>query len=135
MELDSDKHKPKEMAHYASDCWDAEIETSYGWVEVAGHADRTCFDLSRHSESSKIELVASRLLKETKVIKGIKINLNKGNIFKNFSDKEKAKKICEKLTKVNDEEKENLMLEFEKNGKIEVDVNGEKIILIKIKMK
>jgi len=27
------------MAHYASDCWDAEIETSYGWIEIAGHAD------------------------------------------------------------------------------------------------
>ena len=121
------------MAHYASDCWDAEIETSYGWVEVAGHADRTCFDLSRHSESSKIELVASRLLKETKVIKGIRIIPNKNIIFKNFTDKEKAKKLCEKLTKVNDEEKENLMLEFEKNGKIEVDVNGEKIILDKDK--
>jgi len=114
------------MAHYASDCWDAEIETSYGWVEVAGHADRTCYDLSRHSECSKIELVASRLLKETKVVKGVKINLNKGIIFKNFTDKEKAKKLCEKLSNVNEEEKENLMIEFEKNGKIEVDVNGEK---------
>ena len=127
------QHKPKEMAHYASDCWDAEIETSYGWVEVAGHADRTCYDLSRHSECSKIELVASRLLKETKVVKGVKINLNKGIIFKNFTDKEKAKKLCEKLSNVNEEEKENLMIEFEKNGKIEVEVNGEKIILDKDK--
>ena len=24
------------MAHYAQDCWDAEIETSYGWIECAG---------------------------------------------------------------------------------------------------
>lgn len=24
------------MAHYAKDCWDAEIETSYGWVECVG---------------------------------------------------------------------------------------------------
>ena len=25
-----------EMAHYACDCWDAEIETSYGWIECVG---------------------------------------------------------------------------------------------------
>ena len=127
------QHTPKEMAHYASDCWDAEIETSYGWVEVAGHADRTCYDLSRHSESTGIELVASRLLKETKVIKGIKIVLNKGIIFKNFNDKDKAKKLCEKLDKISEEDKEKLMVDFETNGKIEVDINGEKIILDKEK--
>ena len=28
------QHKATEMAHYASDCWDAEILSSYGWVEV-----------------------------------------------------------------------------------------------------
>ncbi len=127
------QHTPKEMAHYASDCWDAEIETSYGWVEVAGHADRTCYDLSRHSESTGIELVASRLLKETKVIKGIKIVLNKGIIFKNFNDKDKAKKLCEKLDKISEEDKEKLMVDFETNGKIEVDINGEIIILDKEK--
>jgi glycyl-tRNA synthetase len=27
------QHKATEMAHYAKDCWDAEIHTSYGWVE------------------------------------------------------------------------------------------------------
>lgn len=46
------QHKQNEMAHYANDCWDAEIFTSYGWIEVAGHADRGCFDLSRHSEAT-----------------------------------------------------------------------------------
>lgn len=33
------------MAHYAEDCWDCEIETSYGWVECVGLADRAAFDL------------------------------------------------------------------------------------------
>lgn len=44
------QHNFNEMAHYANDCWDAEIFTSYGWIECVGHADRGCFDLSRHSE-------------------------------------------------------------------------------------
>ena len=33
------------MAHYAEDCWDAEIESTYGWVECAGLANRGGFDL------------------------------------------------------------------------------------------
>ncbi len=128
------QHTPKEMAHYASDCWDAEIETSYGWVECAGHADRTCFDLSHHSQASGTELVASRLLKETKVVKGVKLLPNKASIFKEFKDnKDKAKKLCEKLDKATDEEKENYMKAYEANGKIEVEVEGEKFTLDKEK--
>lgn len=42
------QHRSTEMAHYANDCWDAEVESSYGWIEVAGHADRSAFDLERH---------------------------------------------------------------------------------------
>jgi glycyl-tRNA synthetase len=45
-----------EMAHYASDCWDAEIETSYGWVECIGHADRSAFDLTCHSKATGYKL-------------------------------------------------------------------------------
>ena len=46
------QHKMNEMAHYANDCWDAEIFTSYGWIECVGHADRGCFDLTRHGEAT-----------------------------------------------------------------------------------
>ena len=38
------------MAHYACDCWDAEMLTSYGWIECVGCADRSAFDLSQHSK-------------------------------------------------------------------------------------
>lgn len=127
------QHTPTEMAHYASDCWDAEVETSYGWVEVAGHADRTCFDLSHHTEATGVELVASRPLKEPKLIKGVRILPNKASIFKDFKDKEKAKKLVEKLSKLTDEEKEACMQDYEKNGEINVDVDGEKFTLDKEK--
>ncbi len=36
---------PLQMAHYATDCWDGEVETSYGWVECVGLADRSAYDL------------------------------------------------------------------------------------------
>lgn len=57
------QHRSNEMAHYANDCWDAEIETSYGWIEVAGHSDRSAFDLTKHQERTKVELMAARPLK------------------------------------------------------------------------
>lgn len=39
------QHMKDEMAHYASDCWDAEIEMASGWVECVGCADRSAYDL------------------------------------------------------------------------------------------
>lgn len=38
-----------------------EIETSYGWIEVAGHADRSAYDLSSHSKVGIIERNRSRI--------------------------------------------------------------------------
>ena len=43
------------MAHYASDCWDAEILTSYGWIEAVGCADRSAFDLKNHAKATGTE--------------------------------------------------------------------------------
>ncbi len=31
------QHMANEMAHYAKDCWDAEVLTSYGWIECVGN--------------------------------------------------------------------------------------------------
>ena len=50
------QHLQTEMAHYASDCWDAEALTSFGWVELVGVADRGDYDLSRHQERSGQDL-------------------------------------------------------------------------------
>lgn len=122
------QHTPREMAHYALDCWDAEVETSYGWIEVAGHADRTCFDLSHHQKVSGVELVAARMLKEPKLVKSIKSTINKGTIFKKTTDKVKAKEFVSELENLlkEDEIKEKLIKEMEENKKIIVNVKGEK---------
>lgn len=50
------QHLGDERAHYASDCWDGETETSFGWIEVNGVADRSSYDLRRHMERSGEEL-------------------------------------------------------------------------------
>ena len=47
------QHSPQEMAHYADDAWDLEINTKqFGWVEICGIHDRTDYDLKRHEEFS-----------------------------------------------------------------------------------
>jgi glycyl-tRNA synthetase len=78
------QHRSKEMAHYAKDCWDAEVETSYGWIEVAGHADRSCFDLEKHAQKTKVGLNAARPLKEPKKVMEIFVSLNKKALGKSF---------------------------------------------------
>ncbi|KNC85111.1 glycyl-tRNA synthetase [Sphaeroforma arctica JP610] len=52
------QHLSTEMAHYATDCWDAECFTSYGWIECVGCADRSAYDLTCHSKATGTELQA-----------------------------------------------------------------------------
>jgi glycyl-tRNA synthetase len=53
------QHRITERAHYACDCWDAEVLTErYGWIEVVGLADRTDYDLRSHIEKSGEDLRA-----------------------------------------------------------------------------
>ncbi len=47
------QHLPDERAHYATDCWDAEVfSPRFGWVETVGIADRTDYDLNAHAGQS-----------------------------------------------------------------------------------
>ncbi|MGC9435207.1 MAG: glycine--tRNA ligase [Methanomicrobiales archaeon] len=47
------QHLPDERAHYAADCWDAEIWSDrFRWVETVGIADRTDYDLRAHARES-----------------------------------------------------------------------------------
>ena len=62
------QHQSDEMAHYAQDCWDAEILGSYGWIECVGIAHRGCYDLKAHEEFTGQRLRAWRTFKEPKVI-------------------------------------------------------------------
>lgn len=86
------QHMKNEMAHYASDCWDAEIKSSYGWIECVGCADRACFDLSNHSAVTGERLVARERL-ATPVTETIrKLEINKKDI--GITYKALAKDIC-----------------------------------------
>jgi glycyl-tRNA synthetase len=54
------QHLTTEMAHYAADCWDLEIKSSYGWVECVGHADRACYDLTVHGKATNTSMFATQ---------------------------------------------------------------------------
>ncbi|KAF8552639.1 glycyl-tRNA synthetase [Imleria badia] len=58
------QHMGNEMAHYATDCWDAEIENATGWTECVGCADRAAYDLSVHAAKTGHPLVVREALKE-----------------------------------------------------------------------
>nr|XP_057916319.1 glycine--tRNA ligase-like [Doryrhamphus excisus] len=123
------QHMENEMAHYACDCWDAESKTSYGWIEIVGCADRSCYDLSCHSRATKVPLVAEKPLKEPKVVNIVKFEPNRGAIGAAY--KKDAKLIFEFL-EVCDEcfisEQEKLLKE---RGEFSVTTEGKSFKLSK----
>ena len=51
------QHNPTELAHYADDAWDIEVNTErHGWMELCGVHDRTDYDLKRHAEFSQTKM-------------------------------------------------------------------------------
>jgi len=61
------QHERDELAHYANDCWDAEILMQrFGWVECVGIADRSAYDLKAHMNSTGVNMM---LTDESKKVK------------------------------------------------------------------
>ncbi len=50
-------HGPGELAHYAKSAFDIEFQFPFGWSEIEGVHNRTDFDLGRHQEFSKKNLM------------------------------------------------------------------------------
>lgn len=99
------QHKEDEMAHYAIDCWDAEIETDrFGWIEVVGIADRTDYDLNAHANTSKTELSAYIEYDEPKMVTSFVVKPNMGKLGPAF--KGKAKAVADALKALTQEELE-----------------------------
>jgi glycyl-tRNA synthetase len=110
------QHGDDEMAHYASDCWDAEAQTSFGWVEIVGVADRTNFDLTEHSKHSGQDLQAFIKFDESKVQKVTKI-ISKPNILGPLFKKD-AKAVKEALETLDGEK----ILKAQKGTKVPIKV-------------
>lgn len=78
------QHMANEMAHYATDCWDAEIENSTGWTECVGCADRAAYDLTVHAKRTGAPLVVREALKEPIITEKEVAEFNKKLMGKTF---------------------------------------------------
>ena len=112
------QHLKDEMAHYAIDCWDAEIETDrFGWVEIVGIADRTDYDLKAHARVSKTELYVYIEYDEPKMVTRFVVKPNMGKLGPLF--KGKAKAVADALKQLSEEELSK--------DEIKVTVDGEEL--------
>ena len=125
------QHLESEMAHYARDCWDLEVNTTGGWVELVGVADRSAFDLTQHAEGSGVELYAQRRFEEPVERHILKVSgdMKKlGPIFRGD-----AKSVADSLSKLNPEEVKRLIRSGEpivvELGSREVEVPPEAVII------
>lgn len=79
---------------YFEDCWDAEILTSYGWIECVGNADRACYDLQQHFRATNVKLTAEKRLDEPKTINVTEIVPNKSAIGSKYKSDSKKVTLC-----------------------------------------
>ena len=118
------QHLQTEMAHYASDCWDAEIKTQYGWVECVGHADRACYDLLCHAKATNVAQEASVRLAEPMKVEYGKPNFNKKILGKTFQKAQKN--VIAHLEELGQELDQLTAFEdaMAKDGKVAITVDG-----------
>jgi len=116
-----------EMAHYAADCWDAEIQCSYGWIECVGLADRSAFDLKAHTDKSKVDLVAYERFDKPIEEEIVVITPNKQVIGKAF--KKDAKPVTDALLALGEADAFALQATAEADGSAALQTSiGEKTL-------
>jgi len=124
------QHLANEMAHYAADCWDAEIFNSYGWTECVGIADRSAFDLTAHTNSTKTPLTAFVEFKEgARTIEVHTVKLDKGKIGKALG--KKAQPLTQYLSNLDNEAAAKLERDLSENPSVEVTLGDEKYTILK----
>ncbi|KAJ9662625.1 Glycine--tRNA ligase 1, mitochondrial [Neophaeococcomyces mojaviensis] len=116
------QHMANEMAHYAADCWDAELYGSYGWIECVGCADRSAYDLTVHMRKTGAPLVVRENLSEPKKFQEYQIDLNKKKLGPKF--RKDAKAVEAAVEGLSQDLREKLSLELKDSGKITIDTPG-----------
>ncbi|MDD3493192.1 MAG: glycine--tRNA ligase [Candidatus Thermoplasmatota archaeon] len=112
------QHQREEMAHYARDCWDAEIHTALGWIECVGIADRTAYDLTAHMQATGADMTAFRAYGEPVKEKRRRIVPDMAKLGPAFKDR--AKDIVEQLERMEPPPEESAL---------QVTLEGERVML------
>ncbi|OMO52342.1 hypothetical protein COLO4_37263 [Corchorus olitorius] len=127
------QHLANEMAHYAADCWDAEIECSYGWIECVGIADRSAYDLRAHTDKSGVALVAHEKFSEPREVEKLVIAPVKKELGLAFKGDQRM--VCEALEVMSENEALEMKANLESKGEVEFRVcTLEKDVTIKKNM-
>lgn len=116
------QHMANEMAHYATDCWDAELLTSSGWVECVGCADRSAYDLSVHKEKTGAPLIVRERLDEPIIEERWEVEIEKKKFGPHF--KKDGKAVETALLATTQEQREALAKQLAEGGSTEFEVAG-----------
>ena len=114
------QHMANEMAHYAADCWDAELLTSYGWIECVGCADRSAYDLSVHAKKTGAPLCVRETRKEPLKVQEWMVDIDKKKFGPKF--KKDGKAVEAAIEGLSQDLREKLALDLKESGKIGVQV-------------
>lgn len=123
------QHMFNEMAHYACDCWDAELLTSYGWIECVGCADRACYDLSVHTKAAGERLVAQVDLPQPEMVDVVEIVPEKPTIGKAF--KKEGKIVMDYLAQMDKDSVKEFEDKLNEKGEATITVDSKEFIIQK----
>ncbi|BEJ00824.1 hypothetical protein CcaverHIS631_0506810 [Cutaneotrichosporon cavernicola] len=112
------QHMGNEMAHYATDCWDFEIQSSHGWIECVGCADRSAYDLSVHQARTKQPLRVQQRLDQPITVEKLECTFDAKKFGMTF--KKDAGTIKDTLLASDKERLQCVKDELEKDGKSKV---------------
>jgi len=114
------KHADDELAHYATECWDAELFSErFGWIECVGIADRSAYDIGAHIDATGTDMYALRKYDKPKTVEVQKIVPDMGKLGPLFKGEAgEIKKILENM-------------DVTKSGKISVTIDGKSVVIPK----
>lgn len=125
------KHASDELAHYATECWDAELFSErFGWVECVGIADRSAYDLNAHIESSRVDMYALRTFEQPREIIMKKVVPKMNMLGPRFGGK--AGKIKEQLEQMDAATVKNITITIEEES---IDIPKECYDIVEVKDK
>ncbi|QGA80092.1 glycine--tRNA ligase [Candidatus Nanohalobium constans] len=116
------QHLPDELAHYSTDCWDAESDIGDSdeedWLEISGFSYRGCYDLTKHGKHSEEDFTIFKEYDEPEIVEEAKVDPDMGYLGPEFGNK--AGKIVERLQNLAEEDPEVFG-----QDEVAVEVDGE----------
>ncbi|MFB6133816.1 MAG: glycine--tRNA ligase [Halanaeroarchaeum sp.] len=119
------QHRAGELAHYSSDCWDAEGDVSAPdeapeWIELAGFSYRSDYDLSKHAEHSEERFTVFEEYDEPKTVERATVDPDMASLGPEFGGR--AEDVADALDALVDRDR----TAFE-GETVTVEVDGESI--------